>query len=338
MITQHPIHALAASRGITRSGAGSHCALCGYHSPYAAAKRVKDLTAPDILASLRATSDTICAACDYVIGGKPGRTPAPLRMRSFILYPAGDIRLLLQPDWWQVLQAPKPCIASWAVSGKKHHYLYADWSTETHWRIGTDDGAAEWEHDRRLLDAVDVLRQHGAAKAAILSGAYPPQLRQRIGAVIDESEQHIAPYRGQLSLDLVVHASRTYEKDAQLKEVAESMISTHERMAVSLLSDIAWGSEMRANDGKVFWGGFYLARISRYSRLPMGEMVSRLFDDCAVGATFASGVSETVVSMSQEDEDGILAACRERSSHLHALALGQMKTYREGNRNQEALI
>ena len=334
----HPIHSLAASRGIAPAGEGSHCALCGYDSPYPAAKRVKDLTAPDILDAMQAAADTICAACDYVIGGKPGRKPIPLRMRSFILEPGGEIRLLQQSDWWAVLQTPRVCVASWAISGKKHHYLYADWSTDTHWRIGTDDGAAEWEHDPALLDAVNLLRQHGAPKAAILSGAYPPALLERIGQYIEQSEQRIAPYRGQLSLDLVVHASPTYDKADQLKEAAESMLTEHEKMTRDLLSSIAWGSEMRANDGKIFWGGYYLARIRRHSRLPVGQMVSRLFDDCAVGATFASDIAETVAAMSEDDEAGILSVCRERTNLMHALALGQMKTYRTGARNQEALI
>ena len=334
----HPIHTLAASRGIAPAGDGSHCALCGYDSPYAAAKRVKDITAPDILDVLRAAADTICAACDYVIGGKPGRNPVPLRMRSFILEPAGEIRLLQQADWWAVLQAPRVCIASWAVSGKKHHYLHADWSTETHWRIGTDDGAAEWEHDPALLDMVNLLRQHGAPKAAILSGAYPPALLERIGQIIEQAERHIASYRGQLSLDMVVHACPTYDRADQLKEAAESMLTENEKKARDLLAAIAWGSEMRANDGKIFWNGYYLARIRRHARLPVGHMVSRLFADCAVGAGFASDIAETVAGMSCEDETGISEVCRERPDLLHALAFGQMKTYRAGGQNQEALI
>lgn len=334
----HPLHALARSRGVLPSGESSDCAICGYGSPYGAALPVKGITAPDILAYLTARSDTVCAACAYVLSGKPGRQPIPLRMRSLLLEPDGEIRILPQSDWWEVLVQPRHCVLSWAGSGKKHHALWAGWSTDSEWRIGTDDGTAVWRHDALLLDAVDELRQYGLAKAAILSGQYSAPALAKFGAVIAEAERVIAPYRGGLPLDVVVFSARSYDNENQNKEAAPEMLSEHEAAAAGLLAAIAWGSEKRANDGKMFWGGYYLARISRYSDRAMGEMVSRLFADCAVGASFAAPIAEQVAGMTAEDEAGILKVCRERPDLLHALALNRMKDFRVGRNNQEVLL
>lgn len=252
----HPLHALARSRGVLPSSeGGSDCAICGYGSPYGAQLPVKGITAPDILAFLTARSDMVCAACAYVLSGKPGRQPIPLRMRSLLLEPDGEIRILSQTDWWEVLTAPRHCVLSWAGTGKKHHALWAGWSTDMEWRIGTDDGTAVWRHDAGLLDAVDGLRQRGIAKAAILSGHYLAPVLAKFGAVIAEAERVIAPYRGGLPLDVVAYAAPNYDKADQNKEAAQEMLSEHEAAAVGLLSAIAWGSEKRANDGKMFWAG-----------------------------------------------------------------------------------
>lgn len=70
----------------------------------------------------------------------------------------------------------------------------------------------------------------------------------------------------------------------------------------------------------------------------MGEMVSRLFNDCAVGASFAAPIAEQVAEMTAEDESEILKVCRERPDMLHALALAKMKDFRVGRDNQEALL
>ena len=336
----YPLHALAAASGVVPApdGAGIDCALCGPGSPYPQAKRVKDATAVEMLQELKSSSGWICAACYHCISGAPNKENPPLRARSIIYEEGQGIRHLAQSEWWDIIRAPRNCIISWAIGGKKHHILSAGWSTPDIWRAGTDDGIAEWRPDAAVLAAIDGLRRRGIAKAAILSGIYGAKALAAHGAVIDAAEPLLRPYRGGLPLDLMVFASPTYEKAAQTTEGSKAMISESETKALDLLARIAWGSEMRAQDGKIFWGGFYLARIRRYARLPAGEMVSRLFDDCRVGASFAAPIAADVAAMTAPQEEGIGRACRERTSLLHALALERMAHYRSGKENQEALL
>ena len=334
----HPIHALALDRGIAAAAdeAGCDCAICGPGSPFPAVGRTKDITAPDTLYNIRSGSGQVCAACAWATGGKPSKTDPPLRSRSVLLEPGQPARYLKQTDWWDILSTPRHCLLSWATGGKKQHILHAGWSTPQLWRIGADAGAAEWEPDPYLLEYVDELRRRQVSKTSVLSGVYLPKTLAEHGAVIAVADAFIRPYRGSVALDLVCYAARTYEPDPD-KEKQPEMISAEETMAVDLLSRIAWGSDLRVSDGKMFWSGFYLHRIGLYSRLPLGEMASRLLDDCRVSSSAAADVAGLVTGYSGEEESDITRVCRQRSHLLHAMARRKMDDYRK-DRDMEALL
>lgn len=338
MTTAHPIHALALDRGIAIAAdeAGCDCAVCGPDSPFPPAGRTKDITAPDTLYSIRSGSGQVCAACAWATGGKPSKTDPPLRSRSVLLEPGQPARFLRQTDWWDILSAPRHCVLSWATGGKKQHVLHAGWSTPGLWRIGADAGVAEWEPDPYLLEYVDELRRRRVSKASILSGVYLPKTLAEHGAVIAVAEAFIRPYRGSVALDLVCYAARTYDPDPDTdKEKQPAMISPEETMTVDLLARIAWGSGMRVRQGKIFWDGYYLARISRYSGLPLREMVSRLMDSCDVKGLAAAEVAELVAGYTDAEEKDISRVCQRRANLAHALAQKKMGEFRH-DRDQEA--
>ena len=326
----HPLHFLAADQDIpiAPSGATIDCAICGAGSPYPAARQVKSVSSPDMLGYLASHSGVICSACHWVTGGKPSKTNPPLRSRSIIREPGQPMRFLSQPDWWDIISAPRLCVLSWATGGKKQHALSAGWSTPTVWRVGTDDGMAEWEPNPALLDAVDGLRRRGIAKTSIMSGIYRPRVLADHGDVIAVAEPVLKPYRGGLPLDLICFAARTYEKTNHLNEGEANMLSETESAAVDLLASIAWGSRRRVADGKVFWSSYYLARIEMYFNQPLNEFVSRLLSECDVDGHFAAPIAADVARYSQEQADAIRKVIKNQTALLHALALDKMSVMR----------
>jgi len=180
--------AIAAAAGADLAGEPGFCFLCGEWSQTCipAAKLPKSFRDYD---KGRADSKRVCAACIYVMAGKP---PNTLRMWSMVwvetggLPPTsaetaplstgriwtgnkGDLRPALE-----VAMSPPPC--RWAVSladsGKIHIIPYAPMAGPGRWAIRLErhtiaDGLAPF---RRVVHVVASLMEAGHSKAAILAG------------------------------------------------------------------------------------------------------------------------------------------------------------------------
>ena len=312
-------------------GASSGCAVCG-RSPFGTVGRLRPALGPAFnnhLALRAPDVDAVCEGCKAVLGGKPGRTPPPLRMRSIAVDPETDtLRYLEQKDWWEILtngQHP-PIILSWAHSRKKQHMLHAGISCRGYWHVGSDDGPIRYDHRADALDAILALREAGASKGAILAGRYRPQVVAACGALVERCETVLRPLRGLPAMALWVHAAPS-DIEAQQEEEPR-MLGEADRAAVTLLEAIAWGAEYRVKDGLRFWGGYFQARIARFARLPLPEAVSRLIGECRVSTTEAARAAAMVEAMSEEDMAAVEEVLRQRSALVHALAFDRMKVRR----------
>ena len=323
-------HAIAAALGVVRDGVGSDCACCGV-SPYPSAGPVgKTLGVgfSDWAVLDAPAAPTLCVGCQRIMAGRPGDDPPPLRTRTFAIVDGA----LLLPDfgqmWAWVVEPPLALtVVSWAVSGQRHHALYAEESRPALWLIGSDTGLVRYRpaSDRALVDAVLGLRAGDAkgrawfTRTEILSGHYrSAAIASRSALRWQALEAVVAPRRGDpLVAFLVGHAPVTPDGEDE-----DPMIDPVDDAAARLLGAVARGSALRVADGKAFWGGLFLRRIQRHAGRPLAEFVSRLAADVDA-APLNEGVQRAVALVASYTTDqgaAVMDAIRRRTTLVTALA------------------
>ena len=327
---------LASALKVPPGNTKTDCAVCG-ESEFPTVGNVRRalgsafnnhlvLAAPEV--------DAVCAGCKAVLGGRPGREPPPLRMRSIAVDVASrEMRFLSQPDWWDILTNPHhpPVILSWAQSRKKQHQLYAGISAHGRWHVGSDTAPIIWNHAPDLVSAIERLREIGASKGSILAGRYRPQLVASHGSAIEIAEQVARRWRGSAALQLLVHAAPSDQPEDKPEDMPVAL-SKPDKRAVDVLAELAWGSSYRVENGMRFWDGYYLSRIARFGRLTLPDMVSRIISECGVGTHSAAKVAQQVADWSTEETDAVSDAIRRRSAILHGLAFDQMAQRRQAQK------
>ena len=323
-----PLHVIAQALGIKRTRTKTDCVQCG-SSPFENWGHVKKLGKmfnrheffPNPSASY------LCHGCKKILGGHS--RDKPLRLYSFriddVFRDVPEIIQILPADWWGILQSPPsdPIILSWAQSKKKHHALFAGYSMDGVWRIGADEESLIWEHDLSILESAQSLYRAGCTKAQIVVGHYPAPLLSKIHPIIEQHERVLSPFRKKnpAPLDLIVYA---IPKSTKTKHNEPMALSSTDSKAAHLLCEIAFHSSARVENGIQFWGGYFLARIKRFMRLPLPDMVSRLI------GTFGTGVTHDIVqildAMDDQEMASISQSIRERPDLIHAAAYSQLKS------------
>jgi len=328
-----PRHMLARALGVSE-GKGCRCAVCGASAFDAALPVMKGLgsnfTDYDLLADSGAQD--VCVGCARLMSGRPGDDPPPLRTTSVRVTCASFVTLD-QKGWWSIIIGADEVssggeVLSWAMSRKRHHWLRAGISTPEWWAIGSDEGTIVWKPNPKVAQCVLNLRHLGATKGAILSGHYPPKFMTKHVAAIDAAECLLRELRGHPILDLIVYAAPQVEVNNEQNEVSD-MIDPTDARAAELLANLVWGSEMRADDGKYFWGGYFLRRLRRLRRLPLDTLISRLIEECQVGVSASADVVSTLSTIDQADSEAISKSLRDRTDLVHALAFSRMAEYRK---------
>ena len=319
------LHAIARSLGIQPGSESIRCCVCG-ESPFALIGRKRQSLGAIFSnhENLRAPQfDAVCEGCKTVLGGRPGRDPPPLRMASFMVS-NGQFRAIDRAALWDLLQSPPPgnAVVSYGRSRKKQHALHAGFSGAGVWRVGSDDGPVEWRHNPRIIRAVGEMRRLGVSKGAILTGRYPAAKT----AALQKLDAVIAPIRGSAALDMIVWCSPEAGKD---KIEENPMIDPIDQDASDLLAIIAWHSSYRASEGLRFWGGYYLSRIRRLSRLPLNDFISRACRECQATTAGAAEAAEFTARRDGEQCAAVIRAIRERPDLLHGLAFAQMEQRRK---------
>lgn len=328
-------HLLALSLGVV-PGVGSRCAICELSEFDTAGpwRRVLGANFVDFDEFADDGAPDICLGCARLMAGRPGDDPPPLRTVSVMVGTDADLTVLDQRDWWALVTGDTlvpdgGVVLSWATSRKRHHWLRAGISTPECWVVGSDAGPIEWRPDAAVAAAVVSMRQIGATKGAILSGHYPPRLVAEHLDTVQCAESTIAPLRGHAILDLIVWAAPTIERSDWSPKEETQMIDKNDARAAELVGRLVWGSEMRANDGKVFWGGYLLRRLRRFARLPLATCVSRLAGECRVSAQAAGEVVGMLDAMTTDEQSAVESSLRERTDLIHALAFARMAEYRK---------
>jgi len=328
------LHAMAEMRGIPM-GDGSQCAVCG-DSPFDSAGHRRRVLGPnfanhDMLSEAR----QVCLGCVGLMAGKPGSTPKPLRMMSFI-GSAGEIRELDRPMMWDVLCDPPngEHILSWAVSKKIHHWLWAGLSSSREEQaIGSDFGTIyhRVEGHAELRGAVLKLLagrkgKPAFARSVIESGSYHPTAVARFGvARWQHLDAVVARHRPSHVLSLICWCAPV--EDTGPKEEEEMPISNHDQLAVTLVSELAEASRYRRREGKMFWGGVLRHRIERARNLPLQDAISRLLDwlECETMCPSLRGQLQSAAGWDAETSDGVSEALRKRPALVISLAMDAMK-------------
>lgn len=328
---------LASALGVAE-GDGCTCALCGVSSFDAAGSPSTVLgvnfTDFDYLADESAPD--LCLGCKTLLGGRPGNDPPPLRTVS-IRANEEALVALNRSDWWLLLDGTDQVeergeVLSWATSRKRHHWLRAGISTPDLWAAGSDEGTIWWQPTPEPARAVMSLREVGASKGVILTGLYPVRLHATHPARIAAAELVLAPLRGQPILDLLVWAAPKPDETTNNSNEDDDMVDPIDALAADVVAKLVWGSEMRAEDGKIFWGGYLLRRLRRFSRLPLRTCVSRLMAECRVSSSTGAEVAQLIDELSDSDVAGVERRLRERPDLIHAMAFGRMATYRDSRK------
>lgn len=334
----NPRTLLALARGVT-PGAGCRCQVCGPSLFDAGGQLGDNFTDLDLLEDPGAPG--LCIGCSTLLAGRPGDDPPPLRMTSIRATQSG-LEVIDRATLWGSLLVPlyQPHVLSWAVGGKRHHWLRAGVSTQARLLIGTDEGTVEYvpARDRWLLDAVHALLASPTGTAPLLSresirtGHYHPAATVKYGAAEwTRIEAMVAQCRPSPLLDMAVALAPISGPPPSVEEDS-LMIDPQDEIAADLLAQIASASDVRSQDGMMFWGGYFRHRLERYRRLPLAGCVSRLLDACRCSAT-APGTKNAVNQLeaftSGETAD-VERSLRERPALVLSVAYARLKAAREG--------
>lgn len=336
------LHVVAEALGVPPALQPSQCAVCG-DSPFDAVERAAAFFGPgwsDHTFMARRSGEWICAGCRRILGGKPGSTPTPLRMRSCAVV-GGVFHTLDLAGMWSLLAAPPDDleVLSWAQSGQKHHLLRAGRCLPTRLVVGCDEQGivVDVPATRDMVAAVQVLRSGPRSKARctrqeIVSGGYRPATIAAVGAdAWAAAESAIAPWRGHPVLDLYV--AHCPVSDAPLPSPSHEvpMLDPIDEQAVQLLGALARHSRQRLTDPMGFWGHFLLRRVQRHTHRNLNEFVSRLMQDLAVEPVgdAATAVAATVATLDDAAADVLMRRLDANAPVLVALAYDRRKQRQE---------
>jgi hypothetical protein len=280
-----------------------------------------------------------------LMAGKPGSTPKPLRMMSFVAS-QGEIRELDRPAMWSVLCAPPKGehVLSWAVSKKIHHWLWCGISTSEEQAIGSDHGTIYHRHadHAELRSAVLglLVGKNGKpaffARSVIEGGAYHPTAVARFGmARWQRMDAIVARYRPSLVLSLICWCAPVEDSGERKEE--DMSISPYDQLAVDLISELSEASRYRRSEGKMFWGGVLRHRIERARNLPIQDAISRLLDwlECETMSPALREYIKAASAWDSETSDGVSEALRKRPALVIALAMDAMKMRVEERKSNE---
>lgn len=331
------LHLIAEALRIPRE-TGCQCRVCGAspYPPHTLFDRVSD-TFTDFDLCADPAAPMICAACVRLLGGRPGDDPKPLRMTSLCVS-GGELHQLRTAEIWPVMAMPPDgnFVLSWATGGKKHHILRAGVSRAERMLIGADGGAVEYipPRDLALIDAVlGLLANVGTeekpkpafSRDEIRQGTYRTERMHKFGAQRwSACEAVVSRSRGTLLLDLLC---AVLPCTTQEQETEASVIDQADETAGRLLGLIAQASDLRANDGIMFWGGLFKHRVTRFSRLPLPGLVSRLITELCCGESHNAihQITTLLAKMPAEEQAEVEASIRLRTGLVLALAYDHRK-------------
>jgi hypothetical protein len=105
------------------------------------------------------------------------------------------------------------------------------------------------------------------------------------------------------------------------------MLDQNDSDAVYILTALASGSSIRANDGLMFWKGMFRHRVQRFARLSLSAFVSRMMDELAVQPSSVQ-TEHICLAMNKwpvERQEAASRAIRERGALLVALAFDEIQ-------------
>lgn len=302
------------------SGEGDEmCCCCGMTR---ARKHISKALKPsftDFSALIKFPSQYICDSCLELYDCKD------MRFKPIYSDKAGSYRVIERQDVLKILEdPPKKFVLSVPYSFKKHHWLYAEMSSDEIACVGTDDRTVIFDYRRndipKIIGCIGEMLDFGIPRGEIISGNYSIFTLNKFPG-IEKFEDIISPVRHSGAVELIVkYTPAVKEKKVYEKKEDNIMLTSSEINAVNLLSSIAENSAYRIENGISFWGGFFERRINRFKTLSAKEFVEKV--TAAVGAK--EGIwTNMLKDLSDSELEEIMQDIRSKTHILVAIVYGE---------------
>jgi hypothetical protein len=235
-----------------------------------------------------------------------------MRFKPVFFERIGEKKIPERADILELIKnPPKQFVLSVPYSCKKHHWLFAGLSSDKVAFIGTDNRTVVFDYESQdvpgAVNTIHEMIQGGVPRNEIIAGRYSTFTRFKVPN-IEDYESKIKDMRPGGEVELIVKYTPAINEKIELG--GDIVITKSEQMAAELLLEVALRSQIRANDGIRFWGGFFERRINRFKNLPMHEFVSRLCDSVGSPTIATYAVSE----LSTEDEEEVMENIRSKTN------------------------
>lgn len=262
------------------------------------------------------SGEYICKSCQMLLNEKD------LRIRP-VLYAEKGVRYLIERhEILDFLKDPLPeYVLSVPYSMKKHHWLYAGLSNRETAYIGTDNRTIVIDYKNNnipyIIETVESMIKMAIPRNEIIHGKYSVYTRYKIKD-IEELEKIISPLRFSGALELIVKYTPAVKNKIKIepKKGVEVMITESEHLAAKLLEELAKKSQIRANDGIRFWGGFFIRRVNRFKNLELHEFISKLSE--SIGADKIP--YKLILELNESKEGQIMDDIRKKTNFILSMA------------------
>lgn len=262
------------------------------------------------------TGEYICKSCQILLGDKDLRIRPILYAEKGVKYPIERSEVL------DFLKNPLPeYVLSVPYSMKKHHWLYAGLSDRKTAYIGTDNRTVVIDYKSNdipyIIETVESMIKMSIPRNEIINGKYSVYTRYKIKD-IEGLEKIISPLRFCGALELIVKYTPAVKSKIKIepKKGVKIMISEHEYLAAKLLYELAKKSQIRANDGIRFWGGFFIRRVNRFKNLELHEFISKLSESIGTDKLPYKIISE----LNESEENQIMDDIRKKTNWILSMA------------------
>lgn len=296
------------------------CCSCGVKAGTTEMKRAIKTTFTDFPQLVLTPSTMICAECERAYNDKN------LRFKPIYSNKRGEYRIIERTEVLDLICNPQEeWVLSVPYSFKKHHWLYAGLSNRHMAYIGTDDRTIIIEYDKiniaELVNSIKDCIAYGVPRKELKAGIYSVFTLVKF-PFLNSCEELFEQVRPSGLIDLIVQYTpavknkKTYERKEE-----NTMLTSAENNAVTLLGCIAKSSKYRVENGLQFWDGFFERRINRFKSLGTHEFVSKLSE--AVGSINNGGYAEMVRDMSEDDLNDMMTVIRSKTHLIVAIVYAE---------------